>query len=393
MSYGYQDYGGNPYDATPGAEGSHGRPGLPTQTSSNYSQSYNQAATPAQGYGASNPYGTNTSTTTTSHQQTSTHYSTTTGGQQEPYGAQQPGTASGYGANPYDGDPGVIRVEAPPTLLSNPDFLSRVEAARGQIRELTSNIGEIGSVHQRLLSSPDSDHGQLDNLVANTQILNTQIQDQIRKLEADALKSGDNTTKNSQIRTLKGHFKTQLEDYQKEEQAYRKRYQDQIAREYRIVNPEASDTEVREASEADWGNEGVFQTAVSHFAGSSLAQIIISTDLTKEASILILISSNRTGQAQLTVLWATFARVIMTSNKSRKLSSTLLKCSKTWLHKLNCKNHRSHRSITKRRRCATTPKRGMCNWTRVSSTPARGESLSGGHLVSLYSSLPFLQLY
>merc|ERR1711939_421175 len=35
-----------------------------------------------------------------------------------------------------------------------------------------------------------------------------------------------------------------------------------IARQYRIVNPEATDSEVQEAADADWGNEGVFQTAL-----------------------------------------------------------------------------------------------------------------------------------
>ena len=181
---------------------------------------------------------------------------------------QAPGLTPAASSNAYaDGgygvDPGVIRVQAPSTTLSNQDFLAKVEAIRGQIRELTHNISEISKVHQRLISSPDANKPQLENLVSQTQLLNTQIQSQIRQLEADALKSGDNTTKKSQIRTLKGHFKTQLEDYQKEEQGYKRRYQEQIAREYKIVHPEATDSEVREATEADWGDEGVFQTAVS----------------------------------------------------------------------------------------------------------------------------------
>ncbi|KAL9059910.1 MAG: hypothetical protein Q9162_000980 [Coniocarpon cinnabarinum] len=289
MSYGYQEYGGNPY-GTPGSSEA------TTPYGQQQSNPYASASSAQQGYGASNPYGTSSS------QQgyaTSNPYAASS--RQQSHGplsgqpttdprppsqppldhadsnysnAQTPGTVTpGANSNAYSGttaagrygglgEPGVVRVEAPPTTLSNQDFLARVENIRGQIRELTQNIGEIGSVHQRLISSPDANHAQLDNLVTNTQILNTKIQSQIRQLEADALKSGDNTTKKSQIRTLKGHFKTQLEDYQKEEQAYKRRYQEQIAREYKIVNPEASDSEVREAAEADWGNEGVFQTAL-----------------------------------------------------------------------------------------------------------------------------------
>jgi len=158
--------------------------------------------------------------------------------------------------------------------MSNQDFLTRVEGVKSEIRQLTANIAEIGTIHQRVLSSPDtSASAQLENIVAQTQILNTRIKDQIKLLETDAAKSNRNQTKDSQIRTLKSNFKSQLEDYQREEQNYRQRYRDQIARQYRIVNPEATDVEVREAADADWGDEGVFQTAVCdvHWLSISLS--------------------------------------------------------------------------------------------------------------------------
>lgn len=147
--------------------------------------------------------------------------------------------------------------------MSTPDFLTRVKAVNSDIDSLTGQISQIGSVHQRLLSSPETQgSSQLEHLVSQTQVLNTQIKDNIKRLEEDAARSGKNDTKNSQIRTLKNNFKRQLEEYQKEEQAYSQRYRDQIERQYRIVNPDASDEEVREAADANWGDEGVFQTAV-----------------------------------------------------------------------------------------------------------------------------------
>lgn len=172
----------------------------------------------------------------------------------------------GYVQNPNQS----VGVGAAPTqamnvpTLSNQDFLARVEGVRTEIRQLTGNVAEIGSVHQRVLSSPDnSSSAQLENLVAQTQVLNTRIKDQIKFLETDTVKSGKNKTKESQVRTLKQNFRNQLEDYQKEEVTYRQRYREQIARQYKIVNPEASESEVHEAADADWNNEGVFQTAVS----------------------------------------------------------------------------------------------------------------------------------
>lgn len=148
-------------------------------------------------------------------------------------------------------------------VLSNNDFLSRVNGVRQQITSLSSQVSAIASAHQRAISSPDGNaSAQVENLVSQTQALNTQIKDQIKHLEVDAARSGGNATKDSQIRNLKTQFTNQLQEYRKEEEQYKSRYQEQIARQYRIVNPEASDEEVREASEANWGDEGVFQTAV-----------------------------------------------------------------------------------------------------------------------------------
>lgn len=150
-----------------------------------------------------------------------------------------------------------------PTILSNSDFLSRVDAVRKQISSLTGQVSAIAAAHQRAISSPDGQaSAQVENLVSQTQALNTQIKDQIKFLETDAARSGGNPTKDSQIRNLKTQFTNQLQEYRKEEEQYKKRYQEQIARQYRIVNPDATEDEVREASEANWGDEGVFQTAV-----------------------------------------------------------------------------------------------------------------------------------
>ncbi|PMD44927.1 t-SNARE [Hyaloscypha variabilis F] len=206
MSYTqYQQYGGNPYNNGPNAEaGQGGAPEL-NQELSNYSQTSN--------------------------------YSNA-------------------------GAPGVSQTSS---VLTQQDFLSRVDFAKSEIRTLSSNIQEIASLHQRALSSPDSSSSQqLENLVTQTQLKNTQIRDQIKYLEGDAAKTQDGTksVKARQAKNLKAEFEKSLKDYQQEEVAYRQRYRDQIARQYRIVNPEASESEVQEASNMDWGSEGVFQTAL-----------------------------------------------------------------------------------------------------------------------------------
>ncbi|KAG9240702.1 t-SNARE [Calycina marina] len=161
--------------------------------------------------------------------------------------------------------------------LTQQDFLSRVDFAKSEIRKLSSHVQEIASLHQRALNSTDNTSSSaLENLVTQTQLKNTQIRDQIKFLEHDAAKTTDGTkgTKTRQARVLKEEFEKELRGYQQEELAYKQRYREQIARQYRIVNPQASEAEVNEASELDWGEEGVFQTALKSNRSGQVSSVL-----------------------------------------------------------------------------------------------------------------------
>lgn len=183
---------------------------------------------------------------------------------------QYPNQQSPYGAAPTH------------QVLTQQDFLSRVSHVRNEIRSLTADVQRIGSLHQQALGGSD-EHAQrrLDDLVAQTQLKNTSIRDQIKSLQRDAEKTTDGSAsmKKRQWEALNGDFKKELQNYLQEESQFRERYRDQIARQYRIVNPDATEDEIRQASDMDWGNEGVFQTAVSrvrdelaHFPRVSVAR-------------------------------------------------------------------------------------------------------------------------
>ena len=161
----------------------------------------------------------------------------------QPYGQQQPSTFA----------------------LSQQDFLSRVGHVRNEIRSLTADVQQIAALHQRAITSSDGlASRQLEDLVSQTQLRNTSIRDQIRSLKQDVERTSDSTRglKNRQFESLNNDFKSELQGYLQEEQQYRERYREQISRQYRIVNPEATENEVRQATDADWGDEGIFQTAV-----------------------------------------------------------------------------------------------------------------------------------
>lgn len=178
---------------------------------------------------------------------------------------------------------------------------------------MTTNVQAIASLHQRALAESDGGLSaqQLERLVAETQTLNGGIRDQLKFLATDASRTtdGSKSLKDQQVSTQKANFERELRAYQQEESQYRQRYRDQIARQYRIVNPDASESEVRQATEADWGNEGVFQTAVCtglvYFAKYSNANI---------ASF----SCAPTAPDRLPPSWATFVPVTTSSSASSR---------------------------------------------------------------------------
>jgi syntaxin 1B/2/3 len=148
--------------------------------------------------------------------------------------------------------------------LSRDDFLARTEGVKQRIGQLTSDVSAIATVHQRMLSSPDNrSTAELESIVTNTQIRNTQIKDEIKFLERDAVRDPSAKIKKTQIDALKTQFKSQLEHFQKEEADYSKKYREAVGRQYRIINPDATDAEVNEIANSDLGDEGIFTQAVS----------------------------------------------------------------------------------------------------------------------------------
>ncbi|KAI2606025.1 t-SNARE [Hypoxylon fragiforme] len=188
--------------------------------------------------------------------------------QNNPY-QQGPSAEGGYG-NHYDNGQDHELQNYPPQpvsdTLSQQDFLGRIQFLRNEIGTLTNNVRAIASLHQRALAEADGGAAsqQLEGVVADTQTLNAGIRDQLKFLANDANRTTDagRNVKERQVNTIKSEFERELHAYQQEEASFSQRYRDQIARQYRIVNPEATESEVQQATEADWGNEGVFQTAL-----------------------------------------------------------------------------------------------------------------------------------
>jgi syntaxin 1B/2/3 len=155
---------------------------------------------------------------------------------------------------------------AVPANPTGAPFLQEVRKVEELLKQLPSSIERVRGFHREAVNSVDSNPpAGLEAAVADTQTLNTTIKNNIKYLEADAARSNNDPTKITQVNRLKRNFQALLQEYLKEERTYRAECAEQIKRQYKIVYPNASDAEAEEAAQQDWGNEGVFQTAVSDF--------------------------------------------------------------------------------------------------------------------------------
>ncbi|KAK4180531.1 t-SNARE [Triangularia setosa] len=193
----------------------------------------------------------------------------------QPYGQQygQPYGGQSYGQQPYGApqqqpyDPPQQQYGSSASVLTQGQFLERVSAIRQEIQSLGQIIRRVESLHHAALSSTDG-HAQaeLDAEVAKSQLKNTAIKDQIQSLKTDTERTtaehGTFALKKRQFESLNNDFKDAIQKFLQEEQAYRQRYREQIMRQYRIVNENATDAELQQAADADWGDEGIFQTAL-----------------------------------------------------------------------------------------------------------------------------------
>jgi hypothetical protein len=268
---------------------------------------------------------------------------------------------STYGANPG--------IEAPgPQPLSRDDFFARIEGAKQRIGELTQDIQAIASVHQRMLSSPDNrSTAELESIVTNTQIRNTQIKDEIKFLERDAVRDPNDRTKRTQVEALKRTFKTQLEDFQKEEAEYSRRYREAVGRQYRIINPDATDAEVNEIANSDLGDEGIFTQAVSSYGPTP------PEDITNNHN-----SSSLTAAAKPRVFLAPSAPVTMTSSASRRPWASLPSSSPSSTSRSSTKSPSSSEPRSKLSKSRTIPRTQTSSWTRASNLLGAREGSSGG---------------
>jgi syntaxin 1B/2/3 len=137
------------------------------------------------------------------------------------------------------------------------------EIDRG-IDQIKSSLDNLATLQQRALDDPDSSaqsstNRQLDAISSETMTMYRNFAGRIRSLKSQP---DSGSPKNApQVGKVDRKLKAAIQEYQGLDSAFRKKLQEQMARQYRIVRPEASEQEVREAVE-DTSSQQVFSQAL-----------------------------------------------------------------------------------------------------------------------------------
>ncbi|KAH8803223.1 SNARE domain-containing protein [Xylogone sp. PMI_703] len=185
------------------------------------------------------------------------------------YDAQQSYNAPTMGRDEYSGR----NVEMEPLTSNGGQFggqgdpnaiLNECRDIDRGIDEIERSLEQLKALQQRSLDDPDSSaqsatNRQLDALGAETMTMYRNFASRIRAIKSQP-ESG--SPKNApQVGKVDRKLKKAINDYQNVESTFRRKLQEQMARQYRIVRPDASDAEVKEAVE-DTSNNQVFSQAL-----------------------------------------------------------------------------------------------------------------------------------
>ncbi|PHH53876.1 Syntaxin-like protein psy1 [Ceratocystis fimbriata CBS 114723] len=182
---------------------------------------------------------------------------------------QQYSGSQGYGGgDQYGGGGGVEMSNLPSGGGSSNDpnaILNECRDIDNGINEIERSLEQLRMLQQRSLDDADTSaasatNRQLDQISSDTMNMYRSLTDRIRQIKSNP---ESRQPKNSpQVGRIDRRLKTAINNYQQVESAFRKRTQEQMARQFRIVRPDASEEEVRAAVEDTSASGQVFSQAL-----------------------------------------------------------------------------------------------------------------------------------
>ncbi|KFY88889.1 hypothetical protein V498_06622 [Pseudogymnoascus sp. VKM F-4517 (FW-2822)] len=229
------------------------------------------------------------------------------GGGSNPYDQRDTAPGGGYNSGGYNGNNryggnvgrdsyGGQNVELEPLAQNGQQFGRQQDpnAILNECREIDKgidaierNLETIRMLQQRALDDPDSSqqsatNSQLDSISSETMTMYRSFAARIKSIKQQP-ESG--SPKNApQLGKVDRKLKAAINQYQNVESDFRKKLQAQMARQYRIVRPDASEAEVRNAVE-DTSNQQVFSQALLQSDRRGQSQVALTNVRDRHAAI------------------------------------------------------------------------------------------------------------
>ncbi|KAI1823216.1 t-SNARE [Xylaria intraflava] len=217
------------------------------------------------------------------------------GGQQNPFDDHsdagrgpyrgQGGNYDEYGSNNVEMAP--LTQNADPFTDKNPNSaLDEISSINQGIDTIDSNLEQLKMLQQRSLDDADSSalsttNRQLDRLSMETMAQYRSLTERVRQLKS---KPENQQRFGQQVRRVDGRLKDAIRAYQQVESAFRKKTEEQMARQYRIVRPDATEEEVRAAVSDQTGGQ-VFQQAMMQSNRRGQAQAVLNAVQDRHAQL------------------------------------------------------------------------------------------------------------
>lgn len=169
----------------------------------------------------------------------------------------------------------------------NPNaVLNEIADVNKGIESIDQNLQQLQMLQQRSLDDIDSSSSsntkrQLDGLTSQTMAEYRTLTDRVRQLKSNP----ENQARfGAQVKRVEARLKDAMHNYRQVESAFRQRTEEQVARQYRIVRPDATESEVRAAVEDQSGGQ-IFQQALMQSNRRGQAQAVLSAVQDRHAQL------------------------------------------------------------------------------------------------------------
>ncbi|KAK1990402.1 t-SNARE [Colletotrichum falcatum] len=208
--------------------------------------------------------------------------------QQAPYGGNRGPTMGRdqYGANV---EMESLAQNASGFGQSDPNaILNECRSIDQGIDQIEANLNQLRMLQERTLTDADTSANsatarQLDALSSETMTMYRSLTDRVRQVKSSP--DGQSARNSPQVGRVDRRLKGAIQQYQQVESAFRKRTQDQMARQYRIVRPDADEREVREAVEDAGAGAQIFQQAVMQSGRQAQANAVLNAVQDRQAAL------------------------------------------------------------------------------------------------------------